>query len=104
MFEMLRPRGRLLIANFLPGILDVGYMESFMDWKLIYRDRGDMIQLAADIPQEWIREIRIVAEEQQNIIFLQVTKADERSILNGCPKGLKGPHFALQRRRPKDRS
>jgi hypothetical protein len=104
MFEMLRPRGRLLIANFLPGIPDVGYMESFMDWKLIYRDRGDMIQLADDIPQKWIREIRIVAEEHQNIIFLLLTKADERSILNGCPKGLNGPHFALQRRRAKDKS
>jgi extracellular factor (EF) 3-hydroxypalmitic acid methyl ester biosynthesis protein len=104
MFEMLRPRGRLLIANFLPGIPDVGYMESFMDWKLIYRDRGDMIRLADDIPQKWIREVRIVAEEQQNIIFLLLTKADERSISNGCPKGLNGPHFALQRRRAKDRS
>jgi hypothetical protein len=104
MFQMLRPRGRLLIANFLPGILDVGYMESFMDWKLIYRDRGAMIQLAADIPQEQIREIRIVAEENQNIIFLLVTKADEGGILNGCHKGLKVPHFALQRRGAKAES
>ncbi len=99
MFQMLRPRGRLLIANFLPGILDVGYMESFMDWKLIYRDRGAMIQLADDIPQEQIREIRIVAEENQNIIFLLVTKADERSIVHGCHEGRNGPQFALQRRR-----
>jgi hypothetical protein len=104
MFQMLRPRGRLLIANFLPDILDVGYMESFMDWKLIYRDRGAMIQLADEIPQEQIREIRIVAEENQNIIFLQVTKADERHILNGRPKGHNGHHFALQSRRAKDES
>jgi len=102
MFQMLRPRGQLLVANFLPGILDVGYMESFMDWKLIYRDRGDMIRLADDIPQEQIRDIRIVAEENQNIIFLLVTKGDERNTLNGCPKGLNGHHFALQKRRAKD--
>jgi hypothetical protein len=98
MFQMLRPRGRLLVANFLPGILDVGYMESFMDWKLIYRSRGDMIQLADEIPQQQIRDIRIVAEENQNIIFLLVTKAEERSTLNGRGHGLNGPHFALQRR------
>jgi extracellular factor (EF) 3-hydroxypalmitic acid methyl ester biosynthesis protein len=96
-FEMLRPNGRLLVANFLPGILDVGYMESFMAWKLIYRDRGDMIQLADDIPQEQIGDIRIVAEENQNIIFLLVTKADERSTRNGCRTGLNRPHFALQK-------
>ena len=102
MFQMLRPRGRLLVANFLPGILDVGYMESFMDWKLIYRDRRDMIRLADDIPQQQIRDIRIVAEENQNIIFLLVTKADERSILNGCRNGRNGPHFALQERSAKE--
>ncbi len=95
MFQMLRPRGRLLIANFLPGIPDVGYMESFMDWKLIYRDRGAMLQLADDIPQEQIREIRIVAEENQNIIFLLVTKGDDASIVNGCHKGLNAPHIAF---------
>jgi hypothetical protein len=102
MFQMLRPRGRLLVANFLPGILDVGYMESFMDWKLIYRDRGDMIQLADEIPQEQIREIRIVAEENQNIIFLMVTKADERSTVKVPPTGLRGPHFALRNGKAKE--
>jgi extracellular factor (EF) 3-hydroxypalmitic acid methyl ester biosynthesis protein len=103
MFEMLRPRGQLLIANFLPGIPDVGYMESFMDWMLIYRNRGDMLQLAADIPQEEIRDIRIVAEENQNVIFLLVTKADESNTLDGCRKGQSGHHFALQKHGAKDR-
>jgi hypothetical protein len=103
MFQMLRPRGQLLLVNFLPGIPDVGYMESYMDWKLIYRDRGDMIQLVDQIPQAAIRDIRIVAEENQNVIFLLLTKAADRSTLNGCHKGLSGPHFALQRRRAKDR-
>src|SRR6202030_1775143 len=28
MFQMLRPGGRLIVANFLPGISDLGYMES----------------------------------------------------------------------------
>jgi hypothetical protein len=92
------------VRQLLTGILDVGYMESFMDWKLLYRDRGAMIQLADDIPQEQIREIRIVAEENQNIIFLLVTKADETNILNRSHKELNRPHFALQRRRGKGQS
>jgi extracellular factor (EF) 3-hydroxypalmitic acid methyl ester biosynthesis protein len=74
MFQMLRPRGRLLVANFLPGIADYGYMESYMDWKLIYRTRLEMVEISACIPQAQIRDIRIFAEENQNIIFLQVTK------------------------------
>ncbi len=103
MFQMLRPRGQLLVVNFLPGIPDVGYMESYMDWKLIYRGRGDMIQLTDQIPQAAIRDIHIVAEENQNVIFLLLTKAEERSTLNGRRQGLSGPHFAMQRHRAKDR-
>lgn len=74
LFQKLRPRGRLLLANFLPGISDVGYMESYMDWKLIYRTRHEMLELSANIPEADIREIRLFAEENQNIIFLQITK------------------------------
>jgi extracellular factor (EF) 3-hydroxypalmitic acid methyl ester biosynthesis protein len=74
MFDMLRPRGRILVANFLPGILDVGYMESYMGWQLIYRTRQEMLQLSLEIPQSEIRNIQIFAEENQNIIFLEITR------------------------------
>jgi hypothetical protein len=49
-------------------------MESYMDWKLIYRTRLEMMEISACIPQADIRDIRVFAEENQNIIFLQVTK------------------------------
>ena len=74
LFDLLRPRGRLLIANFLPGILDQGYMESYMAWKLIFRTRQDMLMIAEEIPLSDIHDIRIFAEDNQNIIFLQITK------------------------------
>jgi hypothetical protein len=73
-FEFLRPRGRLLIANFLPGILGVGYMESYMDWKLVYRTRREILDLAAEIPQAQLHEVKIFAEENRNIIFLELMK------------------------------
>ncbi len=74
MFDLLRSRGRLIVANFLPGVRDIGYMESFMDWKLIYRTRHEMLEVSMDIPQAEIRDIRIFTEENENIIFLQITK------------------------------
>jgi extracellular factor (EF) 3-hydroxypalmitic acid methyl ester biosynthesis protein len=74
LFRMLRPRGRLLLANFLPGILGIGYMETFMDWKLVYRTRREMLDLSMNIPQREIRDIKIFAEENQNILFLEITK------------------------------
>ena len=74
LFSMLNPGGKLVIANFLPTIRDIGYMEACMDWFLIYRDRIDMIGLTELIDQSSIREIRVKVEENQNIIFLEVIR------------------------------
>ncbi len=74
LFDLLRPRGKLVIANFLPGVLDLGYMESFMDWKLIFRKRQDMLAIAEEIALADIHDIRIFAEDNQNIVFLEITK------------------------------
>lgn len=74
MFHLLRPGGHLVIANFQPGILDIGYMETMMAWDLIYRQRREMLELISAIPQQEIKEISIFAEENQNIIFLEVTR------------------------------
>ena len=74
MFNMLRPGGVLLVANFLPGIRDVGYMETFMGWNLIYRSRVEMMDLTLGISEGDIKEATVHSEEFRNIIFLQVTK------------------------------
>jgi len=74
MFNMLWPGGRLLVANFLPGIPAVGYMETYMGWKLIYRTRREMFDIADAIPQAKIRDIRLFADDNEHIIFLQVTR------------------------------
>ncbi|MGC3971658.1 MAG: class I SAM-dependent methyltransferase [Pirellulales bacterium] len=74
MFQMLRPGGRMIVANFLSGVRDIGYMETFMDWQLIYRTRRDMVDLTMDIPEDDIAEVRIVSEECRNIVFLEVRR------------------------------
>jgi 2-polyprenyl-3-methyl-5-hydroxy-6-metoxy-1,4-benzoquinol methylase len=77
LFEMLRPGGQLLIANFLVGIAGRGYMESFMDWKLIYRSHPQMLDLAMSIDRSRIHDIRLKTEESQHIVFLLVTKKQD---------------------------
>lgn len=74
MFNMLKPGGQLVVANFVPGIRDVGYMEAFMDWRLIYRTRHDMTDLTMEIEEPDIRELSLFTEESRNIIFLRLTK------------------------------
>jgi hypothetical protein len=63
MFQMLRPGGSLIVANFLPGVRDIGYMEAFMDWNLVYRSRSEMIDLTAEIPESEVKGINIVSED-----------------------------------------
>ncbi len=75
LFSMLRSGGKLVLANFLPTIPDTGYMEACMDWFLVYRNRIEMMALTELIPQNEIRDIHVTVEENQNIIFLEVTRA-----------------------------
>ncbi|TWT83670.1 hypothetical protein CA13_51370 [Planctomycetes bacterium CA13] len=74
LFDHVRPGGRLVIANFLPEIRDVGYMEMYMDWHLIYRSRGQMMVLADDLDQSSVEEVRIVAESNENVVIMEMTK------------------------------
>jgi hypothetical protein len=74
MFDLLHPGGQMLVTNFVPLIPDIGYMESFMDWHLIYRTHEEMQDLAALIPAEAIGNLKLFTESDQNLLFLQITK------------------------------
>jgi hypothetical protein len=74
LFGMLRPGGRLVLANFLPAVRDIGYMETFMDWNLVYRSRRDMVTMTMGVPEEQVRSISLFAEENRNIVFLDMQR------------------------------
>lgn len=74
LFESVAPGGTLLLANFLPSIPDIGYMESFMDWHLVYRDDRQMRALADSLPVARVASIRQFHDPLDAITFLIVTK------------------------------
>ena len=74
LFQKLNSGGELVIANFVPDILDVGYMESYMDWQLIYRDKDEMQDLLGEIDSACISNSEIFHEPEKNIIFLKLTR------------------------------
>lgn len=43
--SMLRPGGRLVVANYVPGFSGRAYLEAIMDWKLVQRDAAGLRQL-----------------------------------------------------------
>ena len=74
LFQQLKPGGSLIAANFLPHIECVGYMEAFMDWNLIYRDRIEMIELTREIDEHDVGLATVFAEENCNVVLLLVTR------------------------------
>jgi len=49
MKDCLEPGGEIMLANFLPGHLAIGWMDAVMDWHLIYREEADLHRHAAEI-------------------------------------------------------
>ncbi len=73
-FSMLKPGGYLLLTNFFDGIEGVGFMEAFMDWKLVYRNRVQMMAMTEDIDESEIANILYFTEQNQNVLFNLVQK------------------------------
>jgi extracellular factor (EF) 3-hydroxypalmitic acid methyl ester biosynthesis protein len=74
MFEMLRSGGTLLVANFVPH-KSIGYMESFMQWQLIYRSVAEVEAFSAEIESSQIAQSRTFLDEHENIVFLELVRA-----------------------------
>jgi SAM-dependent methyltransferase len=74
MFAALRPGGTLLVANFAPELLDIGYMEAVMDWRLIYRDEHGVAAFCDDLPGDEIRERNLHRDSGGNVVYLTIRK------------------------------
>jgi extracellular factor (EF) 3-hydroxypalmitic acid methyl ester biosynthesis protein len=73
-FKMLKSGGKLLVANFAPCLGDIGYMETFMNWKLIFREETEVADFASLIPPNEIAEQRMFWDEPHNVIYLEIVK------------------------------
>ena len=74
LFQMLAPGGTLLIGNFMPGILEAGAMEAFMDWRLLYRTPEQLKSVSRDVPDEDVRVREVWADDYRYLAYLRVTK------------------------------
>jgi extracellular factor (EF) 3-hydroxypalmitic acid methyl ester biosynthesis protein len=74
MFEMLSPGGRLVIANYVSDLACSAYMEAFLDWNLIYRDVDQVRSLASTIPTEQMASCKVYVEDNNSVVFLDITK------------------------------
>ena len=78
LFDSLKPGGRLVIANYLP-VQDSAYMETFMEWNLIYRTPEEILEMASDVHMDQVSEKRYTEEHSGTIGFLELSKASAMS-------------------------
>ncbi|WP_375770935.1 class I SAM-dependent methyltransferase [Archangium gephyra] len=77
LFSMLRPGGRLLLANYADPHKDSAfkaYMEACMDWWLIYREENEVAAWTSDIPRGQLRRQELFRDETENLIYLELLR------------------------------
>jgi extracellular factor (EF) 3-hydroxypalmitic acid methyl ester biosynthesis protein len=74
MCEMLKPNGKLLIAKFLTGFTDAGYMEAFMVWKLIYRTEPEMQALLGVLDEKTATNMQTFTDPINAIVYATAEK------------------------------
>jgi len=74
LFRKLAPGGRLLIANFTPATYDAAFMETFMDWRLIYRTPAQVRALGSSIAVEDVAGIEQFSDDNRHVSYMRVIK------------------------------
>lgn len=70
LFEMVNP-------NFAPQLRARGYMETFMDWTLIYRDEQAMLRLLAQVEPAQIQTYGVYDDPSGSVVYLLVKKGSQ---------------------------
>jgi extracellular factor (EF) 3-hydroxypalmitic acid methyl ester biosynthesis protein len=77
LYDMLKPGGKLLLINIAAQYDEVGYLESYMNWSMIGRDKLDTMELAATVQSNekaviQVKEVEAINSHYQ-ILELQKT-------------------------------
>ena len=71
LFKMLKKDGRLLVANFLRGNQESGYMEAFMGWELLYRTKEEFEDATGILRNELGR---LFFDDNRSVVYLEFRK------------------------------
>lgn len=75
LFKILNPGGSLLIGNFLATPPEASYMEAYMDWWLLYRDRSQIESFASSLPAGECASMEYFSDPQNRIGYLRIDRS-----------------------------
>jgi SAM-dependent methyltransferase len=67
--QMLKPGGTFLFANFAHDIAVEGYMETFMNWALLWRSEADMWSIIKSLPNQAKFEAKVEFGANRNVLY-----------------------------------
>jgi SAM-dependent methyltransferase len=70
--RLLRPGGKLLVANFARDFPTQAFMEAFMDWRLLDRSAAEVAALVRPASD---RQTAVVSHEDECVVYLHITRA-----------------------------
>lgn len=73
-FALLRPGGRLVVANTDRDMADAAYHEACFDWVRFQRDPGGVMRLAHGIPAAETATCRVFPGERPETNYLEITR------------------------------
>jgi SAM-dependent methyltransferase len=75
LFDLLKPGGCLLLGNFLDGLWEIPYMETYMDWRLIHRTEDEIKGFASEIDPGKFASNTYFADPMEGIGYLELERA-----------------------------
>lgn len=72
---MLKPNGRLLIANLPPETPEASYLEAFLDYWPHYRSEEKLAELTVRVPEKLIGSQCVFRDEGGRTVFLELQKS-----------------------------
>jgi extracellular factor (EF) 3-hydroxypalmitic acid methyl ester biosynthesis protein len=74
LFGMLKPGGKVWLANFTGNLWSTGFMEAVMDWWLVYRTPEQMLAFGAAVPKESVAWREVFLDPTGNVAFLELVR------------------------------
>ena len=54
LFAMLAPGGKLFLTHFLSALDEAGFLDAFLDWRMVYRNQSEVFDLAEELPPDTV--------------------------------------------------
>ena len=74
LYDKLRPGGRLLVANFLKSAEDAGYMDVYMNWRLLLRSEREFLAAIGDAV-EHAAAVCTYNDDSDTIVYIELIRS-----------------------------